>query len=413
MSPHTIADASLRTLPRVPTPAETPTARTNPLWGDDWPEVRAWWPLTPTALHLNHGSYGAVPTPVVDEQRSWRERMEENPVRFFDRELPVALEDARHEVARFLGADDDGIAFVANATTAANTVLASFPLRPGDQVLVTDHGYGAVNLAAQRRCERSGAQLAVVHVPLCASDEEAAAAVLDAVTDATVLAVLDEITSPTARTLPLARLVPALRSRGVATLIDGAHAPGMLPVDLAALGADYWTGNLHKWGCTPRGTAALWAAPSRRAGLRPLVVSWEDGRGFPWAFNCQGTDDFTAWLAAPRALRLLQGLGWERLRAHNVELARHGQRVVAEALGLDASELPVDPQVSMQLVPLPAGIASTRSEAEALHQRLGEQAGAEVAVTCWNGQGFVRLCAQVYNAPSEYERLAELLPALL
>jgi isopenicillin-N epimerase len=385
----------------------------NELWGADWPEVRALWPLEQTVAHLNHGSFGAVPTSVLDEQQSWRERMEANPVRFFVRELPEALRGARAEVAHFLGAEPDAIAFVRNATTAASTVLSCIDLAPDDEILLTDHGYGSVRIAADRWAATTGARVVVAHVPLRAADDEVTEAVLDRVTDRTRLTVLDHVTSPTARLMPLVSLVPALRDRGSAVFVDGAHAPGMLGVELDGLGADYWAGNLHKWCCAPRGTAVLHVAAEHRSRMRPLVAGWGEPAGFPDAFHEMGTDDLTAWLAAPRALRLLDQLGFERLRRHNVELAVHGQRVVADALGVDPTALPRDAAVSMQLVPLPSGVASTPDDAQALQARIGEQIAVEVAVTSWAGQGFVRLSAQAYNSPADYARLAADLPALL
>ena len=187
----------------------------------------------------------------------------------------------------------------------------------------------------------------------------------------------------------------------------------MLAVELDRLGADFWAGNLHKWCCAPRGTAVLHVAPEHRARMRPLVASWAEPSGFPQSFNDVGTEDLTAWLAAPRALRLLDQLGFDRLRRHNVELAVHGQRVLAEGLGLEIGSLPRDPAVSMQLVPLPAGVASSPAEAAALQAQIGEQIAVEVAVTSWAGRGFVRLSAQVYNSPADFARLAADLPALL
>lgn len=391
----------------------TPDADANPLWGDDWPEVRALWPLERTVAHLNHGSFGAVPTRVLEEQQSWRGRMETNPVRFFLREQHEALELAREEVARFLGTDSDGLAFTRNATTATSTVLAALDLGPGDEILLTDHAYGAVRIAAERRASDRGARLVTVHVPLRATDEEAAAAIVGQVTPATRLAVLDHVTSPTARRLPLLSIVPALQETGILVFVDGAHAPGMLAVELDRLGVDFWTGNLHKWCCAPRGTAVLHAAPHRRALLRPLVASWAEPAGFPAAFHDLGTDDLTAWLSAPRALRLLDQLGLDRLRRHNVELAVDGQRRLAETLGLDPADLPRDPAVSMQLVPLPAGVAGSPAAAAALQERIGEQIAVEVAVTSWDGRGFLRLSAQAYNSPGDYSRLAADLPSLL
>lgn len=398
-------------------PAEPSTATSgvdaNPVWGPDWAEVRALWPLEATVAHLDHGSYGAVPTPVLEEQRSWRDRMESNPVRFFTRELPGALDQARAEVAAFLGAQAEDLAFVHNATSAASTVFAGFPLQAGDAVLLTDHAYGAVRIAATRWTGRARARLDIVHVPLDADDAAAAEAVLDAVHERTRLVVLDQVTSPTARRMPLVDLVPALRERGMAVLVDGAHAPGMLDVDVERIGADFWFGNLHKWCCAPRGTAVLHVSERWRPALLPLVASWDEDRGFPGAFGDLGSDDLTSWLSAPRALRVLERLGLDRLRQHNVELAVAGQREVAAAIGLDARELPSDPAVSMALVPLPDGMVTGTAEAAALQARIGEEAAVEVAVTAWEGRGFLRLSAQAYNAPADYRRLASDLPSLL
>jgi isopenicillin-N epimerase len=397
-------------------PAEPSTARhaePNPLWGEDWQAVRDLWPLEPTVAHLNHGSFGAVPTPVLEEQQSWRDRMESNPVRFFVREMPTALAAARGEVAAFLGAADGSLAFVPNATTGASTVLATFPLERDDAVLVTDHSYGAVRIAAHRFAADRGARVDTVHVPLTASDDEAVDAVLGAVHARTRLVVLDHVTSPTARRLPLAELVPAVQERGAAVLVDGAHSPGMLDVDLEALGADFFVGNLHKWCCAARGSAVLHASAHWRGSLRPLVASWGEAEGFPLAFDDTGTDDPTPWLSAPLALRVLERLGWDRLRRHNVELAVTGQRAVAAAIGVPAGDLPSDPAVPMQLVPLPEGLVSSREQAATLQDRIGEEAAVEVAITFFDGRGYVRVCAHAYNAPADYQRLAAELPGLL
>jgi isopenicillin-N epimerase len=397
-------------------PAEPSTAthaEPNPLWGGDWQAVRDLWPLEPTVAHLNHGSFGAVPTPVLEEQQSWRDRMESNPVRFFVREMPTALAAARGEIAAFLGAAEGSLAFVPNATTGASTVLAVFPLERDDAVLVTDHSYGAVRIAAHRFAGDRGARVDTVHVPLTASDGEAVDAVLGAIRERTRLVVLDHVTSPTARRLPLAELVPAVQERGAAVLVDGAHSPGMLGVDLEALGADFFVGNLHKWCCAARGSALLHAAARWRGSLRPLVASWGEAEGFPLAFDDTGTDDPTPWLSAPLAVRVLERLGWERLRRHNVELAVTGQRAVAAAIGVPAGDLPSDPAVPMQLVPLPEGLVTSREQAAALQDRIGEESAVEVAITFFDGRGYVRVCAQAYNAPADYQRLAAELPALL
>ena len=351
----------------------------NDLWGEGWPEVRGMWPLEPSVDHLNHGSFGAVPTAVLEEQQSWRTRMEENPVRFFRRDLGAALDEARSDVARFLGADGDGLVFVRNATSGVSTVLASFPLAPDDEVLLTDHSYGAVLLAAERFAGLAGARAVVAGVPLEADDDELVEAVLAAVTTRTRLAILDDITSATARRLPLDRLIPALHEREVVVLVDAAHAPGMVEIDLATSGADYWTGNLHKWSCAPRGSAVLWVELSRRAEVRPLVASWTERLGYPRAFDEQGSDDYTGWLAAPRALRLLAGLGWDKVRRHNADLASLAQARVAAALGLEPPES--RPGMSMQLVRLPGHLATTYEEAWALQTAIADEIGVEVPGT--------------------------------
>jgi isopenicillin-N epimerase len=389
------------------------TEQTNELWGEDWPQVRALWSLEHTVSHLNHGSFGAVPTAVLEEQQSWRMRMEANPVRFFVREQPQALVQARDEIGLFLGAEPESLAFLRNATAAASTVLSCLDLARDDEILVTDHTYGAVRIAADRWAADVGARVVVADVPLRGADDEVQAAVLGKVTDRTRLTVVDHVTSPTARRMPLVSLLPALKERGSAVFVDGAHAAGMLAVEVERMGADFWAGNLHKWCCAPRGTAVLHVAPEHRRRMRPLVASWGEAAGFPQSFNEVGTEDLTAWLAAPRALRLLDQLGFDRLRRHNVELAVHGQCVLAEGLGIDADSLPRDSAVSMQLVPLPAGLASTPAEAATLQAQIGEQIGVEVAVTSWAGLGFVRLSAQAYNSPADYARLAADLPALL
>jgi isopenicillin-N epimerase len=394
-------------------PSTTSDVDANTLWGDDWPEVRALWPLEPTVAHVNHGSYGAVPTPVLEEQQSWRDRMETNPLRFLRREAPAALVAARAEVAGFLGAGPTSLAFVHNATSGASTVFAAFPLEPGDAVLLTDHAYGAVRIAADRFAPQRGARVESVHLPLAADDDDVVDAVLGAVHQRTRLVVLDQVTSPTARRLPLVRLVPALQERGVAVLVDGAHAPGMLAVDLDRLGADFFVGTLHKWCCAPRGTGVLHAAERWRPVLRPLVASWGEDEGFPLAFDDTGTEDPSAWLSAPRALRVLEGLGLDRLRRHNVELAVAGQLEVAAALQVSTADLPRDSGVSMQLVPLPEGVADTPAAAGALQDRIGEQAAVEVAISSFDGRGYVRLSAHAYNAPADYRRLAADLPGLL
>ncbi|SCG69983.1 aminotransferase class V-fold PLP-dependent enzyme [Micromonospora coxensis] len=380
------------------------------------PGARLLFSLDPAVSYLNHGAFGAVPVNVQRTQQRLRDEMEANPLRFFTQGLVDRITHTRRHLAAFLGADPDGTALIGNATTGAAVVLQSIGLRPGDEVLTTDHGYGAVDFSIARECHRTGAVTRALRVPLAATDEEIVQIVRDGLRPGrTRLLVVDQLTSPTARLFPVAAIVGVARERGVPVLVDGAHAPGMLPVDVTAVGADFWVGNLHKWGYAPRGTAVLVVAPPWRERIEPLVVSWEQGAGFPGNVEWQGTLDYTSWLSAPAGLFTLRSLGLDRVRAHNAELAAYGQRVLGEALGVAPADLPDPggPAVAMRLVPLPPGVATTLDAARDLRARIAERLAAEVSVAGWNGRGWLRLCGQVYNSPDEYERLAVRLPGLL
>lgn len=362
--------------------------------------------LDPGVTYLNHGAFGVTPVPVQRAQQRLRDEVEANPMAFFTRGLTDRLAHTRRHLAAFLGADPDGTALVANATAATQIVLGSLGLRSGDEVLLTTHGYGAVRLAVQR----AGLAATDAHFPVEASDEEVVAAIVGTVRPGrTRLAIIDHITSPTAKLLPVARIAAALRELGVPLLVDGAHVPGMLPVDVASVNADFWVGNIHKWGFAPRPTAVLVVRPEHRPAIRPLVASWEFPTGFPGAVEYGGTLDYTAWLAAPTGLHVLRTLGLERVRQHNIDLVRYAARVLARALKVD----PVEHRspVSMCLVRLP--IPPTKAAADALRLRIASELRCELAVVAWSGQAHLRLCAQVYNHPEHYDRLAERLPGLL
>lgn len=380
------------------------------------PGARLFFSLDPSVSYLNHGAFGAVPISVQRAQQRLRDEMEANPLRFFTQGLAERIAHTRRHLATFLGADPDGTALVGNATTGVAVVLQSLGLRPGDEVLTTDHGYGAVALAVERECARTGAAHRCLPVPLGAGDEEIVEIVRAGLRPGrTRLLIVDQLTSPTARLFPAAAIVGVARERGVPVLVDAAHAPGMLPVTVASIGADFWVGNLHKWAYAPRGTAALVVSEPWRERIQPLVVSWEQHRGYPARIEWQATLDYTGWLAAPVGLFTLRSLGVDRVRAHNAALAAYGQRVVGDALGVAPADLPDPggPTVAMRLVPLPPGVATTIDAADELRARIAERLGTEVSVAGWNGRGWLRLCAQVYNAPEEYDRLAVRLPTLL
>ncbi len=381
------------------------------------PGARLLFSLDPGVAYLNHGSFGAVPIGVQRAQQRLRDETERNPMTFFE---PPGITDriihTRRHIAQFLGADPEGSALVANATAGVSIVLQSVRLQPGDEVLLTDHGYGANTLATKRQCRRDGATARTVALPLQASDAELVARIRNALRPGkTKLLIVDQVTSPTAKVLPVAAIVAAAREHEIPVLVDAAHAPGMLPVEVDRIGADFWVGNLHKWAFAPRATALLAVAAPWRRRIEPPVVSWEQEAGFPLAVEWQGTVDYTAWLAAPTGLFTLRTLGLDAVRAHNAALAAYGQRVVGAALGLAPADLPDPgaPEASMRIVPLPSGVATTRPEAHALRQRIADKLATEVALNPWGGRGWLRLSAQVYNRADEYDRLAERLPELL
>ncbi len=384
----------------------------NPLWGDDWPEVRAHWPLDWAVAHLNHGSYGATPSAVSEARRALLHESDVNPVRWFRRVLPGAVREAREVIRQFLGAPPGTLALVTNASAGVSAVLAATELGVGEEVLVSDHAYGAVRFAVERAAERAGASVRVARLALGATDDEVVAAFAGGLRDCTRLVVVDAVTSPTAMRLPVEGVAAEAHRAGVPVLVDAAHGPGMLPVDLATTAADFWVGNLHKWACAPAGTAALFVARPAAHPVATPIVSWGEHDGFPDAFDQRGTDDLTPWLAAPVALALLSGLGWARLRRHNAALVAEAQQVVAAAIALPAQRLWRAPELSMAVVPLPPGVATDPAGASALQAALSDRLGIEAAVTSWNGRGLLRLSAQAYNAPVDYDRLAAGLPGL-
>jgi isopenicillin-N epimerase len=317
----------------------------------------------------------------------------------------------------FLGADPDSTTFVPNATTGVNIVLKSLSLRPGDEIVTTDHGYGAVTLAVNDICARTGAVHRVVPLALAATDTEIVAELAKAITpDRTRLMIVDQIASATARWMPVTAIAETARRSGVPLLVDAAHAPGTVATPIASIGADYWVGNLHKWAFSPRPTALLAVAPHRRAKLVPMVTSWSHEAGFPESFEMGGTLDYTCWLAAPTGLYVMRTVGVDLIRSHNAALVAYGQRVVGAALGLLApADLPQpgSPNAAMRILPLPAGVASSSEAAIQLRTRIADELHVEVAITGWRNRRFIRIAAQIYNHPDEYDRLAAGLPRVL
>ena len=389
---------------------------------------RSPWLLEPGISFLNHGSFGACPAPVLEAQRAWRERMEAEPVRFLDRELEGHLDEVRRELARFLNGDPDGIAFVPNATTAVSTVLSSLRFEPGDELLAGDHEYNATLNALRAAARRDGARVVIARIPFPIHDpSEVTDAYLDAVTPRTRLALISQVSSPTALLFPIEEIVRELDRRGVHSLVDGAHAPGMVEVDLGRLGAAYWTGNGHKWLCGPKGAAVLHVRADVRPRIHPLVISHaanttrRDRPAYRLEFDWTGTFDPSAILALPAAIRYVGGLdedGWSSLMAANTSLARGARDTLCDALNIP----PPAPEAmlgSMASIPLP-GLAPTPAAAERLQTALFVEDRIEVPVLPFPvaaarepdaapGSILVRVSAQRYNRPEEYERLADAL----
>lgn len=388
-----------------------PPVPPDPMLRPDGSHAGRDWSLDPGVRHLNHGSYGAVPLPVSARQQALRDEAERDPVAWF-RHLPARVSQARRALADWLDAPQEATALVPNASAGVTSVLVSLPLSSGARVVMTDHTYGAVEMAVQRYAARAGARVDTVHIPLAADAEETAALIREAM-DAgprTELVVVDQITSATARLMPVQQIAADCRDRGIALLVDGAHAPGMIARPLAGLAGSYWVGNLHKWPCAPRGTAVLVAQPCEpddRQRLHPPIDSWGAPEAYPQRFDQQGTLDLTAWLAAPQAVDFVgDRYGWETARAHFCRLVEYGQQYLADCWGARLDQLPPEPAPAMRLVPLPAGVATDQAAAHALQYRIADELGCATAVTSWRGRGFLRLSAHLYNTADDYHDFA-------
>lgn len=375
------------------------------------------WSLDPAVRHLNHGSFGAVPRSVQERQNALRATFDANPVRHFA-DLPRRVGLARVRLAAAVGADPGHAALVPNASAGASVVLANLPVAAGQEIVVTDHGYGAVVMGAERLARRTGASVRTARVPLDAGPDEASAAVLAEVTPRTALVVVDQITSPTARLLPLGAITAGAHRRGVPVLVDGAHAPGLLAAPLDDHDADYWVGNLHKWMCAPRGTALLVARTEHRQELHPLIDSWGAPEAFPERFDHQGTQDLSAWLTAPDSIEFVEsGWGWEAARTRMADLADTAERVVADAFAaITGQDHRVDVGMkinSMRLVRLPDGLLTVPADGHALRDRTLDELGVATAYSYFAGTGYLRLSAHLYNTEDDYADFAErCVPAL-
>lgn len=379
--------------------------------------LKGYWGLDPTIRFLNHGSFGACPTAVLERQRALRAQIEQEPVRFFTQELEPLLDQARQALAAFVGANGADLVFVPNATTGVNTVLRSLRLQPGDELLTTNHAYNACRNALNAIADVAQAQVVVAQIPFPIEQaEQVEAAVLAQVTPQTRLALIDHVTSQTGLIFPVRGLIRRLQDQGIPTLVDGAHAPGMVPLDLNQLGAAYYTGNCHKWLCAPKGAAFLHVRPDCQAQMRPLVISHGansprlDRSRFHLEFDWVGTTDPTAYLCIPAAIDLINALlpgGWPAVMGRNHQVAIAARRRLCQTLNTP----PICPDAMLGCL---ASIVLPDGLPQLIQAKLFEQFQIEVPVFPWEQQKWLlRISAQLYNSQADYDELANALLAVL
>ncbi len=386
---------------------------------DDAPvaEAGAEFLLRPGIAFLNHGSFGACPRPVFAEYQRWQRILEEEPVELLGRRLDDLLAEARAPLGAYLGASPDDLVFVPNATYAMNIVARSFPLSPGDEVLGNTHEYGAVERTWTFICEGNGAQYRSQPITLpLASAADVIEQLWQGVTPRTRAIIVSHITSPTALTFPVAEICQRAAAQGIITIVDGAHAPGQIPLALEALGADFYMGNLHKWANAPKGSAFLYARPDRQPMLQPLVVSWgwraitPGPSPFQDYFGWTGTCDPAPFLSAPAAIAFQQQHDWPSVRAACHDLALSASQRIGALTGLP----PISPDTTdwwmqMRVIPLPR----TETPAHEIQRRLFDDFQIEVPIIDWQDHRFVRVSIQAYNSPRDVDRLVDALATIL
>jgi isopenicillin-N epimerase len=387
----------------------TPRRYTRPMRGFGH-QLRREFRLEAGVDFINHGSFGAPPVAVLAEAERWRSRMEANPDEFLRTALPAALRAGAAQLAHFLHAEPGDLVFVDNATAAINAVLRSRDFKSGEEILLTSESYGAVRQAVRFVCDRTGTKSVEPRVPVPVRD---AAELLETfaagLSPRTRLVIVDHISSPTGVIWPVAQIVALARSHDVQVLVDGAHAPGQLELDLPALGADWYAGNCHKWLFAARGCGFLWSRRAAQSALHPLAISHAYGSGFTAEFDWTGTRDFSAWLAAAAGIRFLQDLGAEAARDYCHRLVVTAAEKIARAWG-EALGGPTEMHGCMMAIRLPPSWqrAATRESAAELQSRLMREHRIAVAIMPIEGALWARISAQVYNGAADYERLLDI-----
>lgn len=402
----------LETMPN--TPALTPYGPPSRLAE----QISHEWMLDPTITFINHGCFGARPRVVSQAQQAWREKIEARPIELIDRRRAELVEPAKNAVGMFVGANPQDFGFVTNATEGVNAVLQSLRFEPGDELLTVNHVYNAVRQAMRHVAQRDGAKMIELPIPLpVQSPQQLVDAIEAGLTERTRLVVIDHITSPTALIFPVKHIVDLCAACGIDVLVDGAHAPGMVDLDIEALGAAYYSANLHKWACAPMGTAMLWVRPDKQQQIHPTTVSHFYGEGLAAEFAWQGTRDYSGWLSAPAAIEYFEQYGWQRVREHNHQMATWVQAMLCERWGKHGVEptTPLDGSMigSMTTLRLPDRVRELFELPEHLHNRLYDGYSIEVPIFDWDDAWWIRASCQIYNTPDHYEYLADALLKIL
>lgn len=373
--------------------------------------------IDPAITFLNHGSFGATPIPVFERYQYWQRELERQPVLFLGRRYKDLMQFARAELAAYLGCGADDLVYVTNATTGVNIVARSLALVPGDEVLTTDHEYGACDRTWRFLAGERGFTYVQATLPMPLADPmEAVETLWRSVTPRTRVIYISHLTSPTAVILPIEEICRRARAAGIITLVDGAHAPGQLPLNMDAIGADFYTGNLHKWLCAPKGSAFLYARREVQSLLKPLVVSWgyEPREPGPSLFvdhhEFWGTRDIAAFLATPDAIAFQRDHAWDRVSAVCRALTRETNERILALTGQPSHFSGEGWIGQLVAVPLPPG-----TDTVALKTRLYDDFKIEIPVLVWSGRPFIRVSIQGYNTRADVDRLmaalAECLPA--
>jgi isopenicillin-N epimerase len=377
-----------------------------------------YWSLKKDIYYLNHGSFGATPIPVLEYQNSLREKLESQPLHFLARELEGLLDAAKQKLGEFVGVASENLAFVPNTTFGVNSVLRSLSFRTEDEILITNHTYNACNNVVNFIANRTGVKIVIAEVPFpLDSPQQIIEPILAHTSERTKLVFLDHITSQTALIFPIETLINELNNRGIDTLIDGAHAPGAISLNIQALNVAYYTGNCHKWLCAPKGAGFLYVRPDKQQEIHPLAISHgansprRDRSRFQLEFDWLGTDDPTAYLSVAKSIEFMDSLlpgGWTAVREHNHQLTLKARKLLTESLQVN---LPCPDEMIGSMASIPLGNISFTLE-EIYHKLLTEFK-IEVPIMPWSSPQLLRISAQIYNSIEQYEYLAEVLQKLI